>query len=82
MAKLIVRNMWDPTYVISSKNGSERKIYFTDCSKDSSTMKEWNEHGKRVSDLIWILRNVDDEFQDLHAQDPFVGIDLGKFFLT
>ena len=45
-------------------------------------MKEWIEHEKRVSDLILILRNLDGDFQDLHAQDPTVWVDLGKFFLT
>ena len=82
MAKLTVSNLLYPTYVISSKNGCERKVYFTDCLKNSSTMKEWIEHEKRVSDLILILWNLDAEFQNLHAQDPTVWIDVGKFFLT
>ena len=82
MAEPIVRNLWDPTYMTSTKNGHERKVFFTDCLKNSSTMKEWIEHEKRVSDLILILRNIDADFQDLHAQDPTVWVDVGKFFLT
>ena len=45
-------------------------------------MKLWIEHGKRVSDLILILRNLDAEFQNLHAQDSTVWVVVGKFFLT
>ena len=82
MAEPIVRNLWDPTYMTSTKNGHERKVFFTDCLKNSSTMKEWIEHEKRVSDLILILRNLDADFQDLHAQDPTIWVDVGKFFLT
>ena len=82
MAEPIVRDLWDPTYMTSTKNGHERKIFFIDCLKNSSTMKEWIEHEKRVSDLILILRNLDAGFQDLHAQDPTVWVDVGKFFLT
>ena len=37
-------------------------------------MKELIEHEKRVSDLILILRNLDEDFQDLHAQDPTVWV--------
>ena len=66
----------------SSKGGDERKVYFTDCLKNSSTMKEWIEHEKRVSDLILILRNLDSVFQDLQVQDPTVWVDFGKFFVT
>ena len=65
-----------------SKGGDERKVYFTDCLKNSSTMKEWIEHEKRVSDLILILRNLDSDFQDLQVQDPTVWVDVGKFFVT
>ena len=45
-------------------------------------MNEWIEHEKRVSDLILVLRNLDADFQDLHAQNPTVWVDVGKFFLT
>ena len=79
MAEPSVRNLWDPTYMTSTKNGHERKVFFTDCLKNSSTMKEWIEHEKRVSDLILNLRNLDADFQDLHAQDPTVWVDVGKF---
>ena len=82
MAEPIVRILWDPTYMTSTKNGHEKKVFFTDCLKNSSTMKEWIEHEKRVSDMILILRNLDADFQDLHAQDPTVWVDVGKFFLT
>ena len=82
MAEPIVRDLWDPTYMTSTKNGHERKVFFTDCLINSLTMKEWIEHEKRVSDLIVLLRNLDADFQDLHAQDPTVWVDVGKFFLT
>ena len=82
MAEPVVCDLWDPTYMTSTKNGYERKVYFTDCLENSSTMKEWNEHEKRVSDLILILRNLDADFQDLHAQDLTVWVDVGNFFLT
>ena len=72
MAKSIESDFWDPTYMTSSKSGDERKVYFTDCLKNSSTMKEWIEHEKRVSDLILILRNLDSDFQDLQVPDPTV----------
>ena len=82
MAEPIVRDLWDPTYMTSTKNGFERKVCFTDCLKSSSTMKDWTEHEKRVSDPILILRNLDADFQDLDAQGPTVWVDVGKFFLT
>ena len=82
MAKSNESDFWDPTYMTSSKGGDERKVYFTDCLKNSSTMKEWIEHEKRVSDLILILRNLDSDFQSLQVQDPTVWVDVGKFFVT
>ena len=45
-------------------------------------MKEGIEHEKRVSDMTLILRNLDADFQDLHAQDPTVWVDVGEFSLT
>ena len=60
----------------------KRKVYFTDCLKNSSTMEEWIEHEKRVSDLILVLKNFDSDFQDLQVQEPTVLVDVGKFFVT
>ena len=82
MAKSNESDFWDPTYMTLSKGGDERKVYFTDCLKNSSTMKEWIEHEKRVSDLILILRNLDSDFKDLQVQDPTVWVDVGKYFVT
>ena len=82
MAKSNESDFWDPTCMTSSKNGDEQKAYFADCLKNSSTMKEWIEHEKRVSDLILILGNLDSDFQDLQVQDPTVWVDAGKFFVT
>ena len=82
MAKSNESDFWDPTCMTSSKGGDERKVYFTDCLKNSSTMKEWIEHEKRVSDLILILRTLDSDFQDLQVEDPTVWVYVGKFFVS
>ena len=60
----------------ASKNAYEQNVYFTDCLKHSSTMKEWFEQEKRVSDMIVILQNLDTDFQYLHAQEPTNWFDL------
>ena len=75
-------DLWDPTFMNSSKGRDERKVYFTDCLKNSSTMKEWIEHEKRVSDLTLILKRLDADFQGLQVQDPPVWVHLRKFFST
>ena len=82
MAEPFVRDLWDPTYMTSTEDGFERKVYFTVRLKISSTMKEWIEHEKGVSKLVSILKNSDSDFQVLHTQDPTIWVDLGKFFLA
>ena len=74
--------LYDPQFMTVSKNGTERKVPFSDSLKNSSTLKDWIEHEKRVVEIVLTTRNMEKDYQSLKTTNPFSWTDVGNFCLA
>ena len=73
--------LYDPQFMTVSKNGSERKVPFSDSLKNSSTLSDWINHEKRVVDIVSTIRNMEHDLRNIKSNNPILWIDKGNFCL-
>ena len=73
--------LYDPQFMTVSKNGTERKVPFSDSLKNSSTLSDWINHEKRVVDIVSTIRNVEHDLRNIKSNNPNLWIDKGNFCL-
>ena len=73
--------LFDPQFMTVTKNGTERKVPFSDSLKNSSTLSDWINHEKRVVDIISTIRNMEKDSQNIKSKNPVLWTDKGNFCL-
>ena len=71
--------LYDSQFMTVSKNGTERKVPFSDSLKNSSTLSEWINHEKRVLDIVSTIRNMEHDLRNIKSNNPVLWIDKGNF---
>ena len=57
----------------------QKKVPFSTSLKNSSTLKDWIDHEKRVFEIVTAIRIIENDFQNSKSKNPVPWTDVIKF---
>ena len=79
---MAVGGLCDPqNMIVWMKNETQRKVLLSDSLKNSSTLSDWINHEKRVVEIVWTIRSMENDFQNLKSKTSVLWTDMVNFCL-